>query len=37
MRGELVPYPAKRYKNGAEPKRLRACVAANSGHFEHPL
>jgi len=37
VRGELVPHPAKRYKNGVRPKRLRACVAATGGHFERPL
>ena len=37
VRGELVPHPAKRYTNGIGPKRLRACVAATGGHFEHPL
>ena len=37
VHGELVPHPAKRYKNGVRPKCLGACVIANSGHFEHPL
>jgi len=37
VRGELVPHPSERCKNGVGPKLLRARVTANGGHFDHPL